>query len=802
MPYEPSAIEDHFAELLATLGRAVEGTAAVAYVAADEQGTWTAPRRGETARRVAALVGRRVAAGGPWGAAGLAGGGTGGDGDGDGDAWAVWVEPVVAAVPGEAADEGEQPAACAGALGLAKRVVPGSAAQFGPAEVEAVRAAASLCAGAADIADMTKVLEHQRQIEEVVSQIAERLMSTTLETMQASLDWTVETLARYLEADIAFLRRNDHVNDVSILLSEYPHREVPDPDPLAVVAFDSDPIFAASRDLKAPMVVRHPEEQDEAYTKRVEEARGEAAFSVAGVPLVYGDVTEGVLAFVRLGRLDWVDHELSALKMVASLLVHLTHRIEMAENWRLRALTDELTGLPNRRALLAEADRRRPTPESPLELIFMDLDRFKVMNDYLGHGVGDKVLATIADRIRDSVRPNDFAARLGGDEFVILLGPNEDGLTVVDVAKRLLDVISRPTVIDGMEIVHSGSIGIAISSEPGHTSEELLGRADIALYAAKRGGRNQLVVFDDELQAQVAARSDTELMLRQAFAEQQSPDGRDGLVIFYQPEFDLVEQRMVALEALVRWNHPTRGLLSAGEFIPVAEETHLMPELGRWVLQQACGQMARWRHEHPGLDIVLRVNISPTELAVPGFVSRVQHCLAEAGLPAECLCLEITENTAIINVEQTVQMLRELRALGVQLAIDDFGSGYSSMIQLKNLPVNVLKIDRVFVDGVATDLINQGIVESIIRIGTAFELEVVAEGIERRVDLAELLRLGCRRSQGFLLAPPLSSGDVGRYLPDPTLDLARLPERAPSTAAEAEEEWRANHRPVAPARPG
>jgi diguanylate cyclase (GGDEF)-like protein len=781
MPYEPSAIEDHFAELLATLGDAIEGTASVAFVAADGRGTWAAPHESELSQAVAELVGERLAGDGPWGPATA----------GAGAEWAVWLEPTraKAGAAGPGAAGPGQPGALLGALGVARRATGRAGERFVPWELEAIRAVARLCASATDVADMTRALEHQRQIEELVSQIAERLMSTTRETMQASLDWTVEALARYLEADIAFLRRNDHVNDVSVLLSEYPKREAPDPDPLAVVAFDSDPIFAASRDLKAPMVVRFPDEEDPDYAKRVEEARGVDVFSVAGVPLVYGDVTEGCLAFVRFARLDWVEHELSALRMVASLLVHLTHRLEMAENWRLRALTDELTGLPNRRALLAEADRRRPSSSSPLELIFLDLDRFKVMNDHLGHGVGDKVLATIADRIRDSIRPADFAARLGGDEFVILLGPSEDGVTVMDVARDLLEVISRPTVIDGMDIVHSGSIGIAISAEPGHTAEELLGRADIALYAAKRRGRNQFVVFDETLQAQVSERSDTELMLRQAFAAQQGVNEQEQLVIYYQPEFDVVDQRIVAVEALVRWHHPIRGLLSAAEFIPVAEETHLMPDLGRWVLRQACAQMARWRAERPGLDIVLRVNMSPNELAVPGLVGRVQQCLRESHLPAGVLCLEITENTAIIKVEQTVRTLQELRSLGVQLAIDDFGSGYSSMIQLKNLPVNVLKIDRVFVDGVATDPINQGIVQSIIRLGAAFDLEIVAEGIETRADLEELVRLGCRRSQGFLLAPPLPPQEIERYLDDAQPDIDSLPDWVPTAGAPGGTGW-------------
>jgi diguanylate cyclase (GGDEF)-like protein len=794
MPNEPSAIEDYIVELLTTLGRALGRTVSVAFVVSDERGSWTAPRRDELATATATLARESLERGGPWGLVRP----DGVDGAPGIDGADVWLEPID--VPPEPASTdkdgpaGSRPPAVvgsrngsstagSGALGVTRRHGATASSGFSAAQIDAVRMVARICASTIDVADMTRTLEHQREIEQLVAQVAERLMSTTWETMQSSLDWTVEALALYLGADFAFLRRNDHANGVSVLLAEYPPRDAPDPDPLAVVPFDSDPIFAASRDFKVPMLMRSPEGVDTTYMNRVEEASGISDFAGAGVPLVYGDVTEGVLAFVRLSRLDWAEHELSALRMVASLLVHLTHRLEMAENWRRRALTDELTGLPNRRALLAEADRRRPTQAMPLELIFLDLDRFKVMNDYLGHGVGDKVLATIADRIRDSIRPTDFAARLGGDEFVILLGPNDAGVTVVDVAKDLLEVISQPTVIDGMEIVHSGSIGIAISAEPGHTAEELLGQADIALYAAKRRGRNRLVVFDGELQAQVAERSDTELSLRQAFADQQHGAGREQLMIYYQPEFDVIDRRMVAVEALVRWNHPSRGLLVAGEFIPVAEETHLMPELGRWVLQQSCAQMAKWQSERPGLDIVLRVNMSPTELAVPGFVGRVKECLEESGLPGQTLCLEITENTAIINVEQTVRMLHELRALGVQLAIDDFGSGYSSMIQLKNLPVNVLKIDRVFVDGVATDDVNQAIVESIVRIGAAFELEVVAEGIERPEDMEALVRLGCRRSQGFLLAPPLPPERVEEFMDEGNVDFPEVSDLRQTTAA-------------------
>jgi diguanylate cyclase (GGDEF)-like protein len=771
MTYEPLAIDDHFVQLLATLLDAVEEEAPAVFVASDGGGTWTARPGSKLAMDVAALVRECLDQDGPWGHLHL----------GRSQEWAVWVEATHVRSGVAPAGQGDTGAAApgrtgerTGALGIAKRSRKGETEPFGTDEIEAIRSVANLCASAIDIVGVTKGLEHQREIETLVSQIAERLMATTTKTMKSSLDWTVETLARYLEADAAFLRRNDHENDVSILLAEYPHRDAPDPDPLAVVAFDAYPIFELSRDLKTPFVVHDLEELDSAFSSQLEETTGALKFSGAGVPLVYGDVTEGCLAFVRFSNLEWAEHEVSALRMVASLLVHLTHRLKMEDDWRLRALTDELTGLPNRRALLAEIERRQADDVGPLELIFLDLDRFKVMNDYLGHSMGDKVLVAIADRIRGSIKPADFAARLGGDEFVILLGTRKGHDSVEGVAGELLRVISQPADIEGMEIVHSASMGITISTDEGHTAEELLDWADMALYAAKRRGRNQLVVFDEELRLQVAERSDTELMLRKAFADQQSFPDQEHLLVYYQPEFDLIDGRLAAVEALVRWNHPVRGLLSAADFIPVAEETHLMPDLGHWVLQQSCAQMASWRTKFPELDIVLRVNMSPAELVVPGVVGKVRQCLREAGLPPEALCLEITENTAIINIEQTVQVLHKLRALGVKLAIDDFGSGYSSMIQLKNLPVDVLKIDRVFLDGIATDQTNQGIVESILRLGTALGIEIVAEGIETRADLKELIRMGCRRSQGFLLARPAPPKDLEPLLGDFTLDLANL----------------------------
>ena len=299
MSNEPLAIEDHFHQLLDTIAELVTGTVAVAFVASEDRGTWTAPRSHEALAGLAGTVRQQ-----------LDDRAEGGLVDGVLADRAVWVEPAFGG-----AEDGER-AAQAGALGIARLVPAGVPAPFSQGEIDAIRVVAKLCGSATGVADMTRELEYQRQIEELVSQVAERLMATTNETMSASLDWTVETLALYLKADSAFLRRNDHANGVSILMAEYPERDAPDPDPLAVVAFDVDPIFAATRDLKGPLVMRNPEAMDTDYTKRVEDAGVAVAFSGAGVPLIYGDVTEGCLAFVRFSALDWADHEISALRMV------------------------------------------------------------------------------------------------------------------------------------------------------------------------------------------------------------------------------------------------------------------------------------------------------------------------------------------------------------------------------------------------------------------------------------------------------------------------------------------------------
>jgi len=741
--------DDHIGNLLAGLVRLLDGAVAAAF--APKRPThspvvWSTVANAQIAAKLSGIVDEHLANGGPWGE--RKGGGLG--------VGSVWVEPVLGPDPDElrvVTDRADGPLVPVGALAVLKREAN---RPFSPNEKHTLRLFASLCAGATRVIDMTTEQTRQRRLDELVSRISERLMSTTLPTMPEDLNWTVETLCSFLGADAAFLRRNDHVAGTSILMAEYPRRDLPlEKDPLGVVPFDADPIFAATRDLKVPIIIEDISQGDERYAERIEEGTGLSNFSGAGVPLVHVDVTEGCLAFIYFSSIHWSEHEINALRAVAALLVQLVHRVDAEERLRRSALTDDLTGLANRRALLAEVGERDRSPSKPLALLFLDLDRFKVMNDHLGHEAGDKVLQVIADRIRTSLRPSDFAARLGGDEFVVLLDSADGDVNAVAAANRLLEIISMPMDVRGQQIAHTGSVGIAMSDDRSMSGEVVLSHADIALYAAKAKGRNQTVVFDGELAATVAQRSHTELRLRHALSDRE-------LRVFYQPEFDLLSGRMLAAEALVRWQQPGKGLLNASEFIPVAEETHLITDIDRWVLGEACMQMAQWRRSFPRLDLVIRVNISPAQLGVVGLVQTVAEALRRSGLPPQMLCLEITEQAMIADVDRAVTLLHDVRAMGVKLALDDFGTGFSSMMQLKNLPVDVLKIDRGFVEDIETDPTDQAIVEAILRLASAFHLDVVAEGAETIGELRTLTKLGCRRAQGFVLAHPLPVGEVER----------------------------------------
>ena len=618
------------------------------------------------------------------------------------------------------------------------------------------KAFGSLLSHVATLATRESLLLHQRRLDELVTQVAERLMSATADNRQEVLNWVCETFAEFLAADVAFIRRNDLPRGLSILEAEWPVRDdKPDPDPLGEVAFDVDPIFMATRDLRAPYLTAGDDATDD-YMNRAKLADQPTPAAGAAVPLLVGDSTWGILGFLHFNLHDWVPAEVNALQAVASMLVQLQGRIDAEERTRFNANHDELTGLPNRRALVHELktrlDARRQTA-----VMVIDLDRFKIMNDYLGHGSGDRLLVTIADRIRTSIRANDFAARLGGDEFVFIVDKAKSEMDVLATAYRILDLISQPVEIFGQEVSHTASIGIALA-EPGEQSGlDLLGWADVAMYAAKDRGRNRAVVFDQELRQVVNERSRTELMLREAI-------DTGGLRLHFQPEVDLRTGNVLAVEALVRWEHPTRGLLSASEFVSVAEDTGMITEIGRWVFTEACRQLGVWRKQFRDFPLIMRVNMSPADFRFDDLVEFVERTLRDNNVPGNRVCIEITEWAVVDEPERVASILKQFQALGVEIALDDFGTGFASMTQLKNLPVNLLKLDLSFVQGIRSDTCDRAIAESIIRLGDALNLGVIAEGIESTEIVAKLLELGCHRGQGYLFSPPVAATELTSLL--------------------------------------
>ncbi len=450
--------------------------------------------------------------------------------------------------------------------------------------------------------------------------------------------------------------------------------------------------------------------------------------------------------------------------LLAQLRVRLVAESELrsrAEN-RLCHLAehDELTDLPNRRALLTHMERRITAGEpGPVAVLFLVVDRLRARSGFLGHQAGDEFIASLAARLRTHVHPEDFVGRVGGDEFVVVLAGPADASTAVAVATRLQQVMNEPRAL------RSVSIGIA-TAHPGEcVVSQWLRQADQAALSAKTNGDDGICVFTEEMRAQNAVRNDVELHLRTA-----SQDG--SLVMHYQPEVDLRTGQMIGAEALVRWNHPTLGRLQPDSFIDVAESTNFAGELGRWVLHEACRQLSSWLSEIPGLTFHLSVNVSPTQLAADDFVETVAEVLTEHGIVGADLTLEITERAVVGDLDAVLRTLQGLRTLGVQVAIDDFGTGYSSLAQLKALPVNALKIDRGFVRDLGTDPDDLAIVRTIVGLATAFDLDLVAEGVETELAARTLLELGCHKAQGYLFSPAVPAEQTRRFLEDGNLRTA------------------------------
>jgi diguanylate cyclase (GGDEF)-like protein len=422
------------------------------------------------------------------------------------------------------------------------------------------------------------------------------------------------------------------------------------------------------------------------------------------------------------------------------------------------AFHDSLTGLPNRTLLLdrlRHAITRAERTGQHAGVLFCDLDGFKTVNDSLGHSAGDRLLTLVSERITDCVRPADTVARLGGDEFAVLMEEVAEPSDPARAAQRILDALDSPFELRGREVYISASIGIATGAE---SAETLLRNADLAMYRAKGRGKDRYAVFEPEMHTAVVERLELEVDLKRAVQ-------REELILAYQPIFSLRSGAIAALEALVRWQHPTLGLVVPDRFVPLAEESGQIAALGRWVLRAACHQAALWRAKYPGYPgLQVGVNISGVQLREGGLVEDVADALAASGLEAEGLTLEITETALMEDSETVVGRLEELKELGVDLAVDDFGIGHSSLRYLQRFPLDNLKIDKAFVDSIGHEGDVPALLRAMVDLAEIFGLRVVAEGIERPEQIEELLTLGCELGQGHMLSEPLSAADADAML--------------------------------------
>jgi diguanylate cyclase len=433
-----------------------------------------------------------------------------------------------------------------------------------------------------------------------------------------------------------------------------------------------------------------------------------------------------------------------------------------------QALHDPLTGLANRALLmerLAQALARIERHPSSVAVLFLDIDRFKTINDNFGHEVGDSVLACIGDRLRKALRPEDMASRFGGDEFVVLCEDLEDDRHVVTIAKRIGRSISEPISLEAGEVVVTTSIGIAAARGIGDRPEVLLRDADAAVYRAKERGRDRFEFFDQRMRTRLLRRSRRESELRHAI------DAGE-LRLYYQPLVLLDDLRVGRVEALVRWEHPRLGLLLPREFIPVAEETGFIVDLGSWVLREACCQTVRWEHASPDQrSISTAVNVSPRQLDHPDFEDTVWQILEETGAEPKNLWFEITETALMDPARPVLEMLGRLRERGIHLAIDDFGTGYSSLSHLRQFSIDELKVDQTFVQGLERDGEDSSIVAAVVNLAHNLGLSAVAEGVETAEQSRRVQLVGCDLAQGFYFAAPepasLKGTATRRLLPRP-----------------------------------
>jgi diguanylate cyclase (GGDEF)-like protein len=576
----------------------------------------------------------------------------------------------------------------------------------------------------------------QPRYEQLLSDAANDLVRAGAASASAETEQILGSLIDTFAADRAVLRRYDPDADRTRLVAEVESRSAPATPRLLEELPHHDELFSAAQQAMAPSVSTIDGQ------------------TTAVAPLLNNDEIVGVLAVISQPR-TWADDELQAVAAIASLLANFWDRLGTESHLNEQLWHDELTGLANRRKLTEILEALPDHQEA--SLLVLDVDNMKVINDGLDFEIGNQFIRGLANRLTTVVRPTGTVARLSGDQFAVLV-LDTPPRHVERMAHRLVHDMSETVQIDsGINVSRSVSIGVA-HNYIAETNLELLAEADAALFQAKRLGKSRMAVFDDEMRAKVLDSFEVEIELRQALES-------DELLLHYQPEVDLETGEVMAVEALLRWNHPTRGLLTAGAFIETAEESGLIVELGDFVLREAIGQLARWNREHPNLE--MWINVSPAQLMSRDVATQIQRLLDEYGVAADRICLEVTEHVVLGDVDTTSGILRRLRTMGIKLALDDFGTGYSSMKQLKQLPITALKIDMTFVAGLGISEHDSAIVDAAVNLANAFGLGTVAEGVETHQQIYELRKRGCRSAQGYLLGRPAPAEQITEMLGRP-----------------------------------